>query len=654
MGVKYTLPFKAHDNVAWNLDILTSVYTGDPIAIRGVSEQSVLIARDVTTTDDPFSVLVPSKITINCYNQGEIDIDELQTASAKDFIVKIYRLGVLKFSGFLNVADIQASMLSVPVSLSLSATDGLDLLDFAYVHAELPGTTGTFSRCPMNYIRQILFVNLGVTLPIRWTNGLECTAFEGQDVFTGEVQWAANGEGFSSYQTSSTGDAATTETCEYILTGLLQSMQCRIYQENGMWIIRRIPEYVRGNISYKQIAGDLGIMVVQEATQNVLKHIGRSGGYRFINEDAIKTVKPGLKSCTVTYNFNKRDNILPNGSQDISDVGGINPLYWGSYDPINLLSISGPPLDLRSGQSTTVTNTSGSTVNYFTLITADSTFTNDGLPIDTKTLIPKISFGFNFEPMAGFPTSGDIIDWSSNPFNIKVIFNAGATKYYLTQFGFWTTADTSISIVVDGLEVGEVAKIDFDKFQGILMPEPDEPLVAGDISDIQVVFIVAPGQQYGLDYIYITISDANDVYESSFTGSKNTDTDTRELSISSTFGGYVISNLMTNWNKSDTECFYRDGLIYEGTLTGLTANVIMRYRYKSSRVFNGSVSTLNGDWSFDELYTIDSLGQAKFLPLNSNYNVEKCECSIVAMECRNENPILVEKYYSSNDNLLSN
>lgn len=654
MGVKYTLPFKANDDIAWRVDIRSSLYTGDPISIRGVSENALIIPHDVDTTDDPFSVLIASRITINCYNADNIDVDELQTANAKDFTVQVYRIGVLKWSGFLDVANIQAPMLSTPVSLSLTATDGLDLLDFAYAHADLPGTTGTVSRCPMNYFRQILFVNLGIVLPIRWTNDLTCTAFAGQDVFTGGVQWAVNGEGFSSYQTSSTGDAATTETCAYILTGLLRCMQCRIFQENGMWIIRRVPEYIRGNINYKQIAGDLGIMTVQEATQNVTKHIGRSGGYRFIQEDAVKTVKPGLKSCKVTYNFNKRDNILPNGSQDVRGSDGVSPLYWGSYDPINLLAISALPLDLRSGFSTTVTNTSGSTVNYFTLLYAGSTFTNDGIPVDTKTMVKKISFGFVFEPLAGFPVTGGIIDWSSNPFNIKVIFNAGSTKYYLTPYGFWSTTDTQISIIVDGLEIGEVAKVDFDKFQGILMPEPTTQPVAGDTSDIQVVFILSPGQQYGLDYIYVTVDDGNDVYLSAQDNSKNVDTDTRELTISSAFGGYPISNLMTNWSNSDSECFYTDALAYEGTLTGLTANAIMRFRYKSSRIFNGTIYTAGGDWSFDEIYTIDSLGMVKFLPLNASYNVEKCECSIVAMESRNDLLTLTETYYNSNDNTLSN
>lgn len=629
------------------------VAASNPIVIKGVSEQALIIPHDVSTTDDPFSAIVNSKITINCYNEGNIDVDELQSANAKDFTVQVYRKDILKWSGFLDIANIQAPMLSVPVNLSLTATDGLDLLAFPYIHADLPGRTGTVSRCPMNYFRQILFVNLGIVLPIRWTNDLVCTAFPDQDVFSESVQWAVNGEGFSSYQTTSTGESVITETCEYILTGLLQCMQCRIYQENGMWIIRRVPEYIRGNINYKQIAGNVGIMIVQQATQNIVKHIGRSG-YRFIREDAIKTVKPGLKSCKVTYNFNKRDNILPNGNQDVRDSGGINPLYWGSYDPINLLAISELPLDLRSGYSTTVTNTNGVSTNYFTLLYAGSSFTNDGIPVDTKTMIKKISFGFVFLPLNGFPVSGDIIDWSSNPFNIKVIFNAGSIKYYLTPYGFWSTTDTQISIVVDGLEIGEVAKVDFDKFQGILMPEPDVQPVAGDTSDIQVIFILTPGQQYGLDYIYITVDSGNAVYLSVQNNSKNTDTDVRELTISSAFGGYPISNLMTNWSNSDSECFYTDALAYEGTLTGLTANAIMRYRYKASKIFNGTIYTAGSDWSFDELYTIDSLGAAKFLPLNASYNVEKCECTIVAMEARNDFTIFTETYYNSNDTTLSN
>lgn len=653
MAVKYTLPFRAMDNVLWRLDILTTSYTGEPAIVRGVGQQCVTWAHDVDTTDDPFSTMAISKLTINLYNRGEIDVDGLQTANDKDYTVELYREDFLKFRGYLDIENIQEPLKGVPYALTLTATDGLDLLaDLPYVHADLSGTTADVSKCPLNYIRQILFSNLGIMLPIRWSNDLKCTAFESDpDIYTGHVEWAYDGEGYNSYQTNADGEAVKTQTCGYILNGILAAFQSRIYQANGMWIIRRIPQLVPGNVTYRQIEGNLGVMTISTATQNLNKHIGRSG-YSFVQEDQVKTVKAGIKSCAVTYTGNVRDNILPNGNLDDWGAGGLSLLYWGSYDPVNLLMIQRDSLDGRLGSSVELTNTNGVSDNYFTLLS--TSLGEDGLDIDTKTLVKKLSFGFLFEPIAGFPLSGDLIDWTTAPFKIQVIFNAGVVKYYLNEFGFWQTGSVEISIVVEGLELLEVAKIAFDAFQGILMPEPDVQPAAGDVSNIQVLFKLTPSQQYGLDNVYLTVDSGNDVYESGLAGSKNTGTDKRELNISSSFGGYIISNFMTRWNESHNEFYFRDGLLYTGSLTGLTANTIMRYRYKSSRVYNGSMNVRNADWSFDEIYTIDSLGQSKFLPLNSNYNIEKAIVSLVAMECRNDNVTLTEKYYNSNDNINSN
>ncbi len=76
MAVKYTLPFKSHDNISWRIDIATDAYYGDATDIRGVSEQAAMLAYDVAETDDPFSTFILSKLDINCYSRDGIDVDE--------------------------------------------------------------------------------------------------------------------------------------------------------------------------------------------------------------------------------------------------------------------------------------------------------------------------------------------------------------------------------------------------------------------------------------------------------------------------------------------------------------------------------------------------------------------------------------------------
>lgn len=636
---------------------------GVPTPIRGNGSAGV-IAWVSDNTDDPFACYKSSTLTMNLIQQGQINISELQVAQDRDFVVRQYLNGVLKWQGFLVPDGISYPLLSQPNNITLTAICGLTMLsDIPYTHTDLPGLTGGFDYCPMNYIRDILFLNLGSYLPIRWSNFLECTAFNGADVFTGGVQWSVNGEGYLSYQSISNGSSGDDDgpgpqqTCDYILKGILQSMQCCIYLDNGRWNIRRVSDIVRVIVPYNQIAADTGIMAISTGTQNLTSQIGRSG-YPFLNENALVTVKQGAKTCQTTYTANVRDNILPNGNQDLQNPlpqGG--PLYWSFFSLTNPFATSSSvSLDGRNGFSTALIGDAD--LVWFTMFEpGDTVLGKNGLPIDTQTMIAYINFGFQFSIAGGFPQlpGGSVIDWSTNPLQIKVIFNDENIQYFLNQYGFWTTTDTSIPIIVDNLSVNDIAQIDFNAFQNIIIPVPASPPVAGSQSDIQIMFRALPGQFYYVDNIYINIDKGNDVYESTYVASKNTTTDTRTLNISSSFGGYQLSNFMSSPFNSDNECFFRDQEAYEGTLTGLTSNAIMRCMYKAMRILNTDLNTRGQAWSFDSTFMVDSMGTSIFLPLNASYDTEKCQVNgLVAIEIRNDNVTFTETYYNSNDQQLSN
>jgi len=647
------------DDQQWRIDILDSTPgDGTPIPIRGNGSAGV-VAWVPDNTDDPFSCFKTSTLTMNLIQEGQINISELQTAQDRDFIVKQYQNGILKWQGFLVPDGISYPLLSNPNNITLSAICGLTMLaDIPYTHTDLQGVTSALDYCPMNYIRDILFLNLGSYLPIRWTNLLQCTAFDNQDVFTGGVQWSVKGEGYLSYQSGQDGDnPGPQQTCDYILKGILQSMQCTIYLADGRWNIRRINDVVRTVVPYKQIDATTGIMVIHSGSQNITKLIGRNG-FGFLNENAVVTVKQGVKTCKTTYSANIRDNILPNGNQDLLLTPPTSPLYWGFYTVEFNTAISVDSLHKRNGKATQISHlyTGENEQNgYYTLISEGGTLEQDGLPVDLKTLIAYINFGFTFCPVYGFPNTDDIIDWSSEPFKIRVVCNIGSNKYYLNKFGFWQLEFTDIPIVVDNLRINDVAQVDFNAFQNVIMPEPPTQPIAGDTCDVQIIFVLQGTQEYIIDDIYINIAKGNDVFESTYKNTKNTSVDERQLNISSSFGGYMISNFMTDWSKSDSECFFRDEEAYTGTLTGLNSNSIMRCLYKAMRILNSDINVFNKSWSFDSTFLADSMGTSLFLPLNASYDTEKCQINgLVAIEIRNDFVDLSEKYYSSNDDQLSN
>lgn len=650
--IKYRLTYRSHDDTPWRVDFDVAGYSGDVIPVKGVSESACTIEY-TGETDNPYSPFVETSAEIAIWNEGQINVTELQKFQDRDVVVLVYRDNVLFWKGFMIPDGVQNSFKAMPQQLTLSATDGLSMLEtMEYTHNNIPGLTSTPVRAPMNFIRQILFAttNLGLPLPIRWTVTLENTAFLGQDVLTGGVRWSPRGEGFSSYQKNSDGSPVKSVSCAFILKGILKSFQARLYQTGGKWVIRRVNDVVSGTFPYKEIAGDLGVMVPTTGTDTVLKTIGRTG-YPFIREDAVTTVKKGLKGVTVTYESTVRENILPNGNMDI--VSFAQPIYWG-FQSANAQMTSVAGIMEQSEYAVEITYPSQGQSRETTFRLVDNISFAGGLPLDSK-LFKKIRFGFTFCPLNGFTfNSGTgFIDWSTKPLGVQLAFNDGVTGWSLNEFGNWVNTETIIYPTVEGMKIGDVATVDFTRNREIILPPIQN--YDGTNLGLYVFFYLKEGQKYILDSVYVTTEENNEVYEAFNSSTKNTDFEEQDLQISSSLNGFMVSNYMSGWYNSDIERKFKDGDFYTGTLTGVTAKAMMRFRYLPSIIFNGSINGRGKNWTFDEIYEIDMLSGLKFLPLNAQYNTETAEVNnLVAIECRNDSVLLGEKIYGTNDEQLSN
>lgn len=666
MGVKYRNEYKAFDNSVWRIDISLDTYNSAIINIVSVSEQPAIPQYDPSDNDDIYSPYIKSSVDLSFYNRNnEMDISELQLAGDKDFKVTVYKDDVIYWKGFILSEGLSRPFTGSVETISLTATDGLSLLeDMPYVHKDLPvdyaRTINT--RCPINYIRQILFadVNLGNPLPIRWSNNIRCAAFN-DDFFAGSVAWAVDNAGLYSYQSREFADLVQPQKCGYILEGFMRAIGARIYQAAGRWNIRRINLYPSKSFGYKQVQGDLGYINLVTGTDNIGKIIGTgtTGSYPFIKEDANILTDPGLKSCKVEYQANTRENILPNGSQDMVTSSSGRPYYWGLIAGSIGFANTNPSIDGRSGYSTKIYNSGTIGIDpptYFVLNPeSPSEF---GLPVDAKILVQRIQFGFVFSIVSGFPLDGDgYVDFNTKPFKIQVILNTYYGTYYLNENGFWQILDTYIGIIPpDGTKVKPLdsVRIDFNRFQGILLPEPPDELDETKEYNIKVRFKAELKQEYFVDNIYINIEGNNDIYEAGITDTKNTKTEDLSLDISSSYGGYMLSNFMTGWQNSGQEFIFDEGAFTSGSLTSILARAVMRCKYAPQRKIDLTINVRGFNWTFDEFYSVVTFGTSVFVPVKATYNTETCEVKMTIIECRNDNVSLYTKHYGSNDSINSN
>lgn len=796
MAVKYTIPYKSIDDAQWRVDILHDAWTDPAISVRGYGDNACTIKWD-GGVDDPFdNPVVSSRATIQLINQSEIDMDELQYASDRDFTVEVYRQNVLKWKGYLVTDNIQQPYQSAPYVVQLSAIDGLNMLEgIEYTHQNLNTSgQGIANRAPLNFLRQALFANsnLGLMLPIRWSIDLENMATS-DDPIAGEMTWSPYGEGFiDGYYEENGLLQPRYKTCRHIVEGIVKAFRARIYQADGAWCIASPNDIITGSFRQVECNATLGDPTVTTAFVDGLKLLApekvTSGDYKFIREDQLITVKPALGMVDVEYDADRRENILPNGSMDSWVYSLPSPLlYWGfttdpdtdaSYEEME--SLTGQP-----GSAVQLTNTVSATED------ADFTF-QGGLPLDANVLFKRMTFGFTFMPTQfGFPVDGEgNIDWSTNPLKISVMytlpFEGDEANFYLNEFGYWqngsrgtdlgvtflrrqttfagpplsiythqmyfqgspnigdelilsisphvTVAYTDYSFVVTALEEGNLGLaldgllaaisssptgarsvtmlsstegyIQFSQsaavftppapqgstrksgaiqdyefiyptvdalkpldianivFQGkggnteILIPDPG--LLNGQQSPIvgklYVRFYVKPGQRYALDEVWVRTEDNNDVYRVESPESGNNKSQRITIPISSSFNGFMTSNLMRSYHQSNEDFVWSDGDT-EASLTEHYARAVMRWRYKPSKIFNGTISTRMRDWSMMEVYSVYGLNDSgNFLPTNAEYNTEMCEVKLVAMEGRDDGEIVTDKvkHYGSNNMPLSN
>lgn len=753
MGVKYRIDYKNYFDESCRVDISNADYDGNPILIRGVADNACTIDWDCS--DDPYDPVINSKASINMWQTEDnlIDIAELRDSSDRDFTVDFYIESDLKWKGFIIPDGIQRRFEAAPYEFNITATDGLMLLDgIDYSHDNLDG-----GRCIINYFRRILFSpsNLGLPLPIYWVNDLNNDQFPLEnDVLSGSVRWSDRGEGFTDYN-------GNYKSCMYILDGMLRSMQMRIKQTDGKWIIWRVNDVTTGEMSYNYTPATLsGFEINETSVINEVKFLAGTGegDYSFIEEDAIIRSIPALKTVITTYKDDKRSNILPNGNMDIVLSTSNSPLYWlatgstiesipslseakGSAVQVtnattgdgylrngqNPTSVIIPPGERRnitfffkgvahtgdrivlternvnSGEDiSTITyvvpstydgDTAGALTNFASVfpskprspeVTFDSltneykfnytgfsfdiagsqtittvsqsTFTHVGfLPIDTDILYSTINLGFKFAIMSGYVLNENgIIDWNNTPNQIRVTYRRGTTTFYLNENGFWTENITDIQISVGQLKPGDIAQVDFNSKQDIKMPLPDvTPIERNNFPEIKIEFLIPSGRRILLDDVYFSIQNNSDVYKAEYPSSKNTGKEEYDLTISSAHSGFYVSNYMTDYTQSGVEKFFSDSKLENATLTEMNSHAIIRNRYKSSEIFEGSI--YGKGYKYNEIYKIKTLGDKKFLPLKSSWNTEKCTINLNAVEIRNDGLPPDVTHYGSNDNTeLSN
>lgn len=331
-NTKYILPFTNDLNELYEIYFDFLDYEGDSTLLTGTDD--CLTLRCTTGDENKLEPILGTECLINIWvdESKPISINDLIAEQDNQIRVTVYRdedYTTAVFQGFIVVEDNSEPFLDPPFALSVRALDGLGLLKGVDL-GDLNGLRYVSIQSVMAWIMQILY-KTGQTLNLRAYFNFYESSFA-QNIGALEQIWLdaitfSQGDAFNATPTDPTIDilATSADDCYTALEKIVRCLRCRLFQENGVWNLVSLYEYLNPNgFSYREYAfGPVsdGLVAVDAIGSglniDMSASIGKDDITLPVAEDQIRYLKLATKWLKLTYAYDQSQNKICN--QDFSE-----------------------------------------------------------------------------------------------------------------------------------------------------------------------------------------------------------------------------------------------------------------------------------------------------------------------------------------------
>lgn len=427
MGLKYFCNYRTlNTNELWRVEIDDPNYIVAPIEKLGAGGETCIIQPNGgDTLLEKFAIGSSAQIKL-IFDDIE-EVKQFQLIQDSTWTVRVYKSGVLNWKGYLISDGVQYPDSGVGFPITLTAVDGIESgQSVPFTNAEIgaitvDGQVGNVNS-PLNWIRKCLVNN---PLPIRWSCSMKSELYPTDDFLAGRGGIIPNYEIFASSRSETTN--------LWMIENIVKSLGCLFFQADGYWNIVSIKDLAQSDsLTFYTIDGsDLGVKTATSSVINLALTYPTP-----INESTtIMTQKP-ISKVKATYNHSMPTNIIPNGGFDILDSSN-DTVFWGSSSTDITITPDVPINNRIEGRSAKFVNT-GSAEGYVTFEVGGI----QSIPLDANLLFKEMEWGFTFMPINYPTTTGDVINWDSEPLEVVVSYtgyeNNEIKRFYLNEFGYWT------------------------------------------------------------------------------------------------------------------------------------------------------------------------------------------------------------------------
>jgi len=308
--VAYNLKYQITAATKNNEVAVVEMYIDEVVAAVIEYPATAIQLQYIPRSDDIYEPIYASQLNVSIdVTDDDDNMPDFTTLNDRKYLVKLFIDGIIYWQGWVLSDLVQYSFTTGRKELSFNAIDGLGMLDyipFTYVETNVAGNTKLSPQSTLYFLYSCL---AKIGFPVGLNLITACS------YYAAGMDNRGDGSEYEPFNQSYLrpvyfqNDDETYETCLIVLTKILKSFGCKIYQANGKWMIVAVNEFAAAPyFAYTYFTEyDADGLLVDSGTFNTLSEIqpytGNTSGLYFTNNSQMKLFKKGYN------NFNYRHDI---------------------------------------------------------------------------------------------------------------------------------------------------------------------------------------------------------------------------------------------------------------------------------------------------------------------------------------------------------
>ena len=332
----YNLKYKITAATKNNKIAVVEMYIDEVVAAVIEYPATMIQLQYIPRSDDIYEPIYASQLNVSMdVTDNQNNLPDFTSLNDRKYLVKLFIDNVIYWQGWVLSDLVQYSFTTGRKELSFNAIDGLGMLDyipFTFTETNVAGNTKLSPQTVLYFLYSSL---AKIGFPIGLNLYTACS------YYAAGMSNRGDGTQYEPFNQSYLrpvyfqNDDESYETCLIVLTKILKSFGCKLYQANGKWMIVAVNEFAAAPYfayTYYTEYTPAGALVTS-GTFNTLSEIqpytGNTSGLYFTDNSQFKLFKKGYNNFNYIYDITYSPNYISN--PNLKSLTSGFPTLWNKF-----------------------------------------------------------------------------------------------------------------------------------------------------------------------------------------------------------------------------------------------------------------------------------------------------------------------------------